>query len=119
MHTVVWKSYCPEEALFVDSGIEIIDLLAIRVRSRTREDVQSDKSESAVVNFAIAPDIRSGHETVVGIEKQMTWLMARFGPGSCASYACQPDETLKICDERRFRRWAGKKEMEERTLGAK
>jgi hypothetical protein len=69
VHAVVGKGNCPEEALLVDSRIEIIDLLGIRIRSRTREDVQSDKSEGAMVNFAIAPDIGSGHEAVVDIEE--------------------------------------------------
>jgi len=98
VHAVVWNGYRPKEAFFVNSGIEIVDLLGIRVRSRTREDIQSNESESAVVNFAVAPDIRSGHETVVGVEEQMTWLVARFGPGSSASYICQANETLEVGD---------------------
>ena len=117
MHAAVGKGYCPEEALFVDSGIEIVDLLGIRVRSRTREDVQSNESEGAVVNSAVAPDIRSGHETVVGVEEQMTWLLAWFRPDSSASNICQADETLEVCDQGRLSGWTGKEDVKQRAFG--
>src|SRR5262249_27411723 len=117
MHAFIWKDDRPEEPLFVDSRIEIVNLLGIRVRSRTREDVQLDESDGAVVSFAVPPDIHSGHETVVGLEEHMTWLLARFGPNSSAPNPCQADETLEIGDQGRFSGWTGEKEMEERTLG--
>jgi len=119
MHAVVWNGDCPEEALLVGSRIEIVDLLGIRIRSRTRENIQSDESEGAVVNPAIAPDIRSGHETVVGIEEQMTWLAAGFGPGSSASYICKADEALEVGDQGGVSGWAGQEEVKQWSLGAK
>jgi len=119
MHAVVWNGRGPKQTLLVDSRIEIVDLLGIRIRSRTREDIQSHKSERAVVNFAVTPDKDSGHEAVVGIEKQMTCPPAWFFAGSSAAHVCESHETVEIGDRNGLTRRAWKKQMEERALGSK
>jgi hypothetical protein len=119
VHAAVWDGYRPEEALLVDSGIEIVDLLGIRIRSRTREDVQSNESKGATVNFAITPDKRSSHEAIIGLEEKVARFATGFGPDSSASHSCQANEALEVGDQGWLGGWTGKKDVKQRPLGAK
>src|SRR5262249_32935082 len=58
----------------------------------------------------------SGHEAVVGIEKQMTCPPAWFFAGSSAAHVCESHETVEIGDRNGLTRRAWKKQMEERAL---
>jgi len=117
-YAVIGDAYSPKQAAWGDTGVEVVDL--IRRGQRPLIEIQSDEAEGGSMLFPIHSNVNSLHETLVYVEKQMSFgtsmsICSSAGPLN----GCDTDKAVKIGDGRRLVAMSGQEDMETRRDAAR
>jgi len=106
-----------QKSPFVQTWIEVVDLIAEIGGRRPHVEVDSNKGEVALMVPSIPPDIFARHEAHIGIEDQ--WCVRRrceaFGSPTAKNVGGAQD-AVEIGDGGKFRRCSGQEHMENMSI---